>query len=153
MEGRFPCVDGIRFSFAPSRPPGSRIVEGSVSIKDKDTQQFKPLDLKKKYTVVSKSYLTSKGKDGYDAFLGTRVVLDDELCPALPILMRNLFTEISVLKRWEGCTVKSTVVAAASKFKKSIRRSVVDPYSISPVVDGRITNIEAEIEQKQNQTS
>ena len=60
---------------------------------------------------------------------------------AIPIMLRNLFTEISVLKRWEGMTVKATVLEAASKFKRNIRRSIVDPYSISPVVDGRILNI------------
>ena len=59
-------------------------------------------------------------------------------------MFHNLFTEISVLKRWEGMTVRGTVVAAATKFKKSIRRSVADPYAISPVVDGRITNVLAE---------
>ena len=53
----------------------------------------------------------------------------------------NLFTEISILKRWEGMTVKATVVDAASKFKRLIRRSIADPYAISPVVDGRITNV------------
>ena len=62
--------------------------------------------------------------------------------PALPISFRNLFTEICVLKRWEELTVKSTVIAAASAFKRSIRKSVVDPYAISPEVDGRIHNVD-----------
>lgn len=144
MEGRFPCVDGVRFQFAPSRPAGSRVVEGSVTVFDKKAQQFELLDPNKKYTVVSKSYLT-KGKDGYDSFVGARVVLDDEECPTLPTLLRNLFTEISVLKKWEGCTVQGTVVSAATKFKRLIRRSVADPYAISPIVDGRITNVEVDI--------
>jgi hypothetical protein len=30
MEGRFPCVDGVKFAFGPSKPSGSRIVDGSV---------------------------------------------------------------------------------------------------------------------------
>jgi hypothetical protein len=41
-------------------------------------------------------------------------------------------------------TVKGTVVSAASKFKGTVRDSIVDPYAISPVVDGRITNVEEE---------
>jgi len=61
---------------------------------------------------------------------------------ALPIMLRNLFTEICVLKMWEGMTVKATVISAAGKFKRLIRRSVVNPYAIAPVVDGRITNIQ-----------
>ena len=61
---------------------------------------------------------------------------------ALPITFRNLFTEICVLKRWEGMTVKATVIAAATAFKRAVRNSIVDPYAISPRVDGRITNVE-----------
>ena len=65
------------------------------------------------------------------------------ICPtALPITFRNLFTEICVLKRWEKLTVKATVIAAASAFKRNIRKSIVDPYAICPEVDGRITNVE-----------
>ncbi|CAB9518094.1 venom 5'-nucleotidase [Seminavis robusta] len=143
MEGRFPCVDGVRFSFAPSKPAGSRIVEESVFVFDKESQTFKPLDMDRKYSVVSKAYLL-KGKDGYTSFVDAPVLIDDEMCPTLPITFRNLFTEISVLKRWEGMTVKATVIAAATIFKRNIRRSIADPYAISPVVDGRITNIEAE---------
>jgi hypothetical protein len=48
------------------------------------------------------------------------------------------------LKRWEGMTVKGTVVEAATKFKKHVRTSIVDPYGIHPVVDGRITNVDEE---------
>mmetsp|Transcript_566 Transcript_566/g.1039 ORF Transcript_566/g.1039 Transcript_566/m.1039 type:complete len:573 (+) Transcript_566:106-1824(+) len=35
MEGRFPCVDGVRFAFDPSKPSGSRVVPGSVYVRDK----------------------------------------------------------------------------------------------------------------------
>jgi len=34
MEGRFPCVDGVRFAFDPSKPAGSRVVPGSVYVRD-----------------------------------------------------------------------------------------------------------------------
>jgi hypothetical protein len=39
-------------------------------------------------------------------------------------------------------TVKGMVVSAATKFKRGVRNSIVDPYAICPVVDGRITNVE-----------
>eukprot|EP00581_Thalassiosira_minuscula_P015309 CAMPEP_0183720282 /NCGR_PEP_ID=MMETSP0737-20130205/12943_1 /TAXON_ID=385413 /ORGANISM="Thalassiosira miniscula, Strain CCMP1093" /LENGTH=564 /DNA_ID=CAMNT_0025950127 /DNA_START=41 /DNA_END=1735 /DNA_ORIENTATION=- len=35
MEGRFPCVDGVRFAFDPTKPAGSRVVPGSVYMRDK----------------------------------------------------------------------------------------------------------------------
>ena len=79
MEGRFPCVDGVRFSFDPKKSPGERIVEGSVSIFDKESQEYKPIDMNRKYTVCSKAYLL-KGKDGYESFVDAPVVIDDEMC-------------------------------------------------------------------------
>ena len=32
---RFPCVDGVRFAFDPSKQPGSRVVPGSVYVRDR----------------------------------------------------------------------------------------------------------------------
>ena len=32
LEGRWPCVSGLRFAFDPSRPAGARVVPGSVRI-------------------------------------------------------------------------------------------------------------------------
>lgn len=81
MEGRFPCVDGVRFSFDPKKTSGERIVEGSVTIRDKESQEFKPLDMNRTYTVCSKAYLL-KGKDGYDSFVDAPVLIDDEMCPS-----------------------------------------------------------------------
>ncbi len=34
LEGRFPQVSGLKFSFDPSKPPGSRVVPGSVFLTD-----------------------------------------------------------------------------------------------------------------------
>jgi 5'-nucleotidase len=164
MEGRFPCVDGVRFAFDPSNPPGSRIVKGSVyvrdrvhcsdyagtvhrrgetkqhPIKEKIQTQFSPLEITQLYHVCSKSYLLA-GKDGYDALKDAPVVLGEELCPVLPTLLRNCFTEIAVMRRWEGLTTQRTVIKAANIFKTAIASSEVDPYAIAPTVDGRITNI------------
>jgi 5'-nucleotidase len=166
MEGRFPCVDGVRFAFDPSKPSGSRIVDGSVyarSSSSRDpslilhrrgetveqdfkheekvvTPEFAPLDLYKSYTVCSKTYLLA-GKDGYDAFVGAPVVREDEDCPLLPTAVSNVFTEISILRRWAGLTTQGTVIKAASAFKRLVRSSVLDPFAICPVVDGRIRNI------------
>lgn len=32
---RFPCVDGVRFTFDPTKPPGNRVVLGSVVVREK----------------------------------------------------------------------------------------------------------------------
>lgn len=180
MEGRFPCVDGVRFAFDPSKPAGSRVVPGSVYVRDRplvlprhtvmrgqktDTdgiesgisqlstkdnvdsgapKGFSPLDSSKTYSLVSKSYLID-GKDGFDkAFLGAPVLRDAEMCPLLPTILRNIFTELRSLEFWKGATTQGTVVKAASKFKRLARRSVADPYAINPQVDGRIRNLAEE---------
>lgn len=171
MEGRFPCIHGVRFEFDPLQPAGSRVVPGSAYILDREnritgknmkrknkihirgqavneavdksedtSKGFQPLDLEETYSLCSIAYLLS-GKDGYDCFKGAPVLRDAEECPMLPTVVRNLFTGLRMLKMWDGMTSKPTVVAAATKFKRLARRSVVDPYAISPVVDGRIKNI------------
>jgi 5'-nucleotidase len=167
MEGRFPCVDGVRFAFDPSQPPGSRVVQGSVYVRDRGSHinhskligrrgqpqqpdvdceldpHFSPLDRHKIYHVCSKTYLLS-GKDGYDAFKGAKVVRDEELCLPLPTLVRNLFTEIAVMRHWAGITdpTQAAVTKAAVTFHRNLGwDAVVDPFAITPVVDGRITNI------------
>jgi 5'-nucleotidase len=166
-EGRFPCVDGVRFAFDPSKPSGSRIVDGSVCVRSSSaddpflslrrrgqtaeepdskhemkvvTPEFAPLNLNKSYKVCSTTYLL-EGKDGYDAFVGAPVVREDEDCPLLLTAVSNVFTEMSVLQRWVGFTTQGAVVKAASAFKRVVRSSTVDPFAICPVVDGRIRNI------------
>lgn len=172
---RFPCVDGVRFTFDPSKPPGNRVVPGSVcvrskplapkrhtiirgakihksdkseaevdgvkqlSLDDSDVPNFCPLDVNRKYSVASIEYLI-KGKDGYDkAFEGATILQDADSFPPLPTIIRNLFTELRVMKIWSAMTVQGTVVSAASKFKRLARRSEADPYAIRPKVDGRVT--------------
>ena len=87
-------------------------------------------------------WLQKQHQDGYDkAFLGEPVLIDAEECPVLPTILRNIFTELWTLKMWAGMTSQSTVIDAASRFKRIARRSVVDPFAINPQVDGRIKNI------------
>lgn len=63
MDGRWPLVSGIKFSFDPQRPPGDRILP--ESLKDCDGNAF---DLEKVYSVAINNYL-AKGKDGFEALL------------------------------------------------------------------------------------
>ena len=161
MEGRFPCVDGIRFAFDPSQAAGSRIVDGSVTVRSRqsfsrlykkgDTPptlsnnntspvSFCPLELQRTYTFCTKTYLL-KGKDGYDVLADCKVVREEEYCPLLPTAVANLFTQIGILQRWTDYTTQGSVIAAATKFKQKLRSSIGDPFAINPVVDGRIRNI------------
>ena len=57
LEGRFPCVSGVRFKYDPKLPGGERITEIEIN--------GEPPNKKKLYTVATKDFLY-KGKDGYD---------------------------------------------------------------------------------------
>jgi len=60
-NGGFMHVGGIRFSFDPSRPAGSRVNPAKVSVKGQ------PLDLNRNYKVATIDFLASGG-DGYVMF-------------------------------------------------------------------------------------
>ena len=64
QKGRFPQVGGLRYTFDPSQPAGSRIV--SVEVKNPDGS-YSPIDLDAVYKVVSNDFLRHGG-DGYDVF-------------------------------------------------------------------------------------
>lgn len=56
LDGRFPQVSGVRYSFEPAKPAGSRILEVTVG--------GEPLEASKRYTLATRAYLASGG-DGY----------------------------------------------------------------------------------------
>lgn len=61
LPGRFPQVSGIRFSFDPNLPAGSRVV--SVEL-DNGDGTFSPLDPDATYSVVTNAFMRTGG-DGY----------------------------------------------------------------------------------------
>ncbi|XP_020897709.1 5'-nucleotidase isoform X2 [Exaiptasia diaphana] len=136
-EGRFPQVSGMKFAFNPDCEPGHRIVENSVVIGDS------PLELKKLYTLCTKSYI-AKGKDGYDVFLECKVVVDEEDGQIISTVVQNHFESINILKG---------VKLSKSKHRQSIvmkhtgdsRASILDAEKhhvmIDPKVEGRIINV------------
>jgi 5'-nucleotidase len=71
-EGRFPQISGMTMRVDPAAPPGSRVTDVRVG--------GQPLDLDKIYTVALTDYQL-KGGDGYDMFLGQRVLVGPEAGP------------------------------------------------------------------------
>jgi 2',3'-cyclic-nucleotide 2'-phosphodiesterase (5'-nucleotidase family) len=61
--GRFPHVAGIRYTWAPGSPPGSRI----ALVEIKTPAGYKPIDLSVIYTVATYDFLYMGG-DGYTVF-------------------------------------------------------------------------------------
>lgn len=87
LEGRFPCVSGIRFEFDAAMPPTNRIIPGTLQVGER------PLDLSASYNVATKYYLAS-GKDGYTVFTKCNVISDGEGTPLLPDLIRQQFSTV-----------------------------------------------------------
>ncbi|GLC44357.1 hypothetical protein PLESTB_000478100 [Pleodorina starrii] len=100
LEGRFPQVSGLKFKFDPSKPPGSRIVPGSVFATEMG-QGPEPLGGEHKYRVAVTEYLAS-GRDGFDVFTGCKVLVDDESGVVVPTTIKNHFVQIGVLNAFDG---------------------------------------------------
>lgn len=67
LEGRFPQVSGLKFKFDPSKPPGQRVLPGSVFATAIGPEP-EPFSDERKYKVAVTEYLAS-GRDGFDVFL------------------------------------------------------------------------------------
>jgi len=65
VKGRFPQVGGLRYTFNPDLPAGSRII--SVEVWDPAQKAYAPLDLKATYRVCTNNFLYGGG-DGYEVF-------------------------------------------------------------------------------------
>jgi 5'-nucleotidase len=107
LEGRFPQVSGVSFTFDASLPPNSRIVGdikvgGHIALPDAT------------FKVVMKEYM-SKGKDGYNVLADCKVLVDSEHAPVLATTVRNAFTELSIVN-----------LLAESKMAKSVVRGSVE---------------------------
>ena len=85
LEGRFPQVSGIHFSFDPSKPSGSRVCPDSVLVNGR------PVELNHSYKLVTKGYI-AQGRDGYDVFKQCRVLVSEEEGPILASIVRNHFS-------------------------------------------------------------
>ncbi|PYH87630.1 Metallo-dependent phosphatase [Aspergillus ellipticus CBS 707.79] len=97
MEGRFPQVSNIAFSYNPSAPSGSRINWAKVD--------GAPIDFDQKYTLATRGYM-ARGKDGFSSLLveseGGEVeeIVDEESGILISTLLRQYFLSLRVLGKW-----------------------------------------------------
>ncbi|EJT78416.1 flagellar associated protein [Gaeumannomyces tritici R3-111a-1] len=100
QEGRFPQVSNIKFTFDPSKPPGSRIVSASVGDGD-------PMDMDKTYSLATRGYM-SRGKDGYMSLLvksaggDAEEIVNEENGILISMLLRQYFMSLKALDRWKN---------------------------------------------------
>ena len=98
LEGRFPQVSGIEFTFDANKPPGDRCYD--IWIADEE------VELERVYKVATRDYMV-RGKDGF-----TSMVLEEDGGPAKSIIseedgllisqvLRQYFMSLKVLGMWK----------------------------------------------------
>jgi hypothetical protein len=98
LEGRFPQISGIEFTFDPSKPAGSRCKDILVG--------GQPLEPEKEYIVVTRDYMV-RGKDGFTSLMleeeggPARSVVSEENGVLISMLLRQYFMSLKVLGRWK----------------------------------------------------
>ena len=99
LEGRFPQVSGMRFSFDPAKPEGKRCSD--IEIQDV------PVDLEKEYKLVTRDYMV-RGKDGFTSLTleeeggPAKSIVGDENGMLISMILRQYFMSLKVLGRWKN---------------------------------------------------
>lgn len=128
QDGRFLQISGFSFGFNPDKPTGERVEWIKID--------GEPIDMEKKYTAATKSYLAA-GNDGYDALIGCEILVDEENGLLLSCLVRKYFIEMKVV---EILNHKKTIVChALAKWEKKDRKCTL--YTVQPAIEGRIVNV------------
>ena len=98
LEGRFPQVSNITFSFDPSKPAGSRVTSVSIG--------SEPVDHAKEYVLATRDYMT-RGKDGYNSLLAKseggvcEEIVSEENGILISMILRQYFMSLKVLNKWK----------------------------------------------------
>jgi 5'-nucleotidase len=101
LEGRFPQVSNIEFTFDQSKPPNSRIVVKSVTVAGA------PLDLTRIYKLATRGYM-GRGKDGFTSLLvqseggDAEEIVNEENGVLISTILRQYFMSLKVIGRWKN---------------------------------------------------
>jgi hypothetical protein len=102
LEGRFPQVSNIRFTFDPALPAGARVSNVSVA--------GAPLDPDRKYTLATRGYMV-RGRDGYtslvpapgkDGGLPEDEIVSEENGVLISAILRQFFLSLRVVDHWSA---------------------------------------------------
>jgi 5'-nucleotidase len=100
LEGRFPQVSNITFTFDQSKPANSRVLKDSVTIAGA------PLDLTRKYKLATRGYM-GRGKDGFTSLLvqseggDAEEIVNEENGVLISQILRQYFMSLKVVGRWK----------------------------------------------------
>ncbi|MDR7419167.1 MAG: 5'-nucleotidase C-terminal domain-containing protein [Armatimonadota bacterium] len=94
LNGRFPQVSGLAYTFSRSRPAGSRIVSVTVG--------GRPLDPSALYTVATNDFMRAGG-DGYAAIRAAEVLINEAGGPVMATAVANAIQQAGTISpRVEG---------------------------------------------------
>ncbi|KAK3949877.1 Metallo-dependent phosphatase-like protein, partial [Pseudoneurospora amorphoporcata] len=102
LEGRFPQVSNIKFTFDPQRPPGKRVTSVHVVGVGENNG---PIDLDRVYTMATRGYM-ARGKDGYSSLLvqseggECEEIVSEENGILISMLLRQYFMALKALDKW-----------------------------------------------------
>lgn len=101
LEGRFPQVSNIKFSFDLRLPPGQRIVEAKIGGEDIDDDRV--------YRLVTRGYM-GRGKDGFDSLLvkseggEAEEIVSEEEGLLISTILRQYFLSAKIIGAWDKLT-------------------------------------------------
>ncbi|KAI1290600.1 Metallo-dependent phosphatase-like protein [Xylaria venustula] len=136
LEGRFPQVSNIKFTFDGSKPSGSRILSASIG--------DAPIDLDKKYTLVTRGYM-ARGKDGYDSLLIepeggiAEEIVSEENGILISMMLRQYFMSLKVVGQWRhwGASISRHWDGVQSKVRENHPHYSATSPSSSPTTTRR----------------
>lgn len=97
LEGRFPQVSNIKFTFDARKPTGSRITEATLGDEE--------IDMERKYVLVTRGYM-GRGKDGFESLLieseggKAEEIVSEENGILISMMLRQYFISLRVMGRW-----------------------------------------------------
>ncbi|KAH6656099.1 flagellar associated protein [Truncatella angustata] len=99
LEGRFPQVSNIKFTFDGRKPTGSRILKATIG--------DETIDMERKYRLVTRGYM-GRGKDGFESLLieseggKAEEVVSEENGILISMMLRQYFISLRVMGQWKN---------------------------------------------------
>ncbi|KAI5288186.1 hypothetical protein KEM54_005414 [Ascosphaera aggregata] len=106
LEGRFPQVSNIKFSFDLRLPPGQRIVSAKIGNEDINDEGV--------YKLVTRGYM-GRGKDGFDSLLvkseggEAEEIVSEEEGLLISTILRQYFLSAKIIGAWDKLTTSMTM--------------------------------------------
>ncbi|KAI5803296.1 Metallo-dependent phosphatase-like protein [Peziza echinospora] len=94
LEGRFPQVSNIEFTYDPDQPEGSRVLSVKLG--------GEVLDLERRYKMSTRGYMF-RGKDGFTSLTaeaGAEELVDEENGLLITQIIRQYFMSLKVIGKW-----------------------------------------------------